>query len=61
MDRCLDEEVLDNGECLYVEETSCVLPRCAFEEDDENDGERLFYVIENGGSVKDEINIDEAG
>lgn len=52
---CVDKEVLQSGECLYISGKNCVLSKCAFEEEEEDQ----FDMIEAGDSEKDEINIDK--
>jgi hypothetical protein len=44
---CTDNEVRTSGECLYIIEKDCVLPKCAFEETEE-DAENPYGIIETG-------------
>jgi hypothetical protein len=47
MEICTDDEVVENGECLYISAKSCVLPKCAFEETEEAPV-NPYGVIETG-------------
>ena len=47
MERCVDREAAESGECLYMAANNCVLPKCAFEKTMEED-DPVYYEIETG-------------